>query len=99
RRVSLTGWKPVSDATLYGRTDLISDRTADGRPVVRRREQRADLDRGRRAPAVHRRRRLPRVGHPAAPRRVLLPPGGRGAQPRDDDGPVPARRERGGTHP
>ena len=31
---------------------------------------------------------------PAA-RRALLPPGGRGAEPRDDDGAVPARRGRG----
>ena len=29
---------------------------------------------------------------PPAARRALLPPGGRGAQPRDDDGAVPARR-------
>ena len=52
--------------------------------------QRADLERVRRLPAVHRRGGLLRLRDAPAPRRLLLPPGGRGAEPRDDHDPVPA---------
>ena len=53
----------------------------------------------RRVAAVHRDRGLVRRPDAAAARRALLSPGGRGAQPRDDHRPVPARRPGAGRHP
>ena len=44
-------------------------------------------------------RRPLRRRDPAAAGGLLLPPGARGAQPRDDDGPVPARRRSRGEDP
>ena len=70
---------------------------ADGREQVRRDAERAGRPRVRRLAAVHRDRRPLRRGDPAPARLLLLPPGGRGAKPRDDDHPVPARRRRPGA--
>ena len=53
----------------------------------------------RRLTAVRRDRRLLRRRYAPAARGLLLRAGARGAQPRDDDGPVPARRRRGGGDP
>ena len=73
----------------------------DRDPPAQRRSPRVDLHRQaerpagprvRRFAAVHRDRGLVRRPDPAAPRAPLLPPGGRGAEPRDDHRAVPARR-------
>ncbi|CAA9531285.1 MAG: Ferritin, partial [uncultured Solirubrobacteraceae bacterium] len=69
-----------------------------GRPRLRRAAQRADRQRVRRSPAVHRVRGALRRRDAAAARPLLLPPGDGGARPRDDDGPVPHRRRRGRRH-
>ncbi len=61
--------------------------------------ERADRLRVRRQPAVHRDRHPLRRRDAAAPGRVLLPAGARGAKPRHDDGAVPARRRRAGDDP
>ena len=61
--------------------------------------QRPDRQRVRRSPAVRRDRGALRRRDAAAPGGLLLRPGARGAQPRDDDGPVPHGRRRGADHP
>ena len=66
------------------------------RHPLRRSAQRAGRPRVRRPPAVRRVRGLLRGRDAAAAGLVLLPPGARGARPRDDDGPVPARHRRPG---
>ena len=67
--------------------------------VLPGRPQRADRERVQRRDAVHRDRGPLRLRDASPPGLVLLPPGARGAQPRDDDGPVPARRRRAGRDP
>src|SRR5450756_2327080 len=62
----------------------------DGTPVHRI-ARRPGRERVRRAPAVHRARRVVRQPGPPPAGAVLLPPGGRGAEPRDDDRAVHAR--------
>src|SRR5215208_3669982 len=63
---------------------------------LRRQAQRADRPRVRRAPAVRGDRGALRRRDAPPALALLLPPGARGARPRDDDDPVPARRRRAG---
>src|SRR3954452_19100857 len=69
------------------------------RTRLRGRAQRAGRSRVRRAPAVRRDRRALRRRDAAAAGGVLLRAGARGAQPRDDDGPVPPGLGRRRRHP
>ena len=69
------------------------------RDELRHHPQRAGRLRVRRPPAVRGDRGALRRGDAAPAGRLLLPPGDRGAQPRDDDRPVPARRRARGDGP
>src|ERR671919_1787601 len=71
----------------------------DAAQPLRRLPQRAGCTRVRRVAAVRGHRRLLRRRDPAPARVPLLPPGRRGAKPRDDDRPVPPGRRPARAHP
>src|SRR5688572_16510425 len=115
RKATLKSWKsrPAAPATSTRLRRLMMNREyaglADGRRAERVRvsvdgpvsagAERADRTRVRGIAAVRGDRHLLRLGDAPAARRPLLPPGRRGAEPRHDHRPVPARLGRAGGHP
>src|SRR5262245_19685398 len=83
---------------VYGLCIYTPDRVTPNGDLPRE-AQRAGGVRVRRVAAICGDRGLVRRRDPAASGRALLPPGGRGAEPRDDDRPVPARLRPRGRDP
>src|SRR5215813_3964465 len=103
RKTTLKLWKsrPAAPAmsTRVAVTGAKRTWVESGRGPVPGGDEQAGCERVRGLAAVRGHSRVLRLGDAAAARRALLPPGGRGAEPRADARPVPARRRPGGCDP